>query len=58
MEEIQKILELKVPKEIAIKIIKIKNEIEWETLGLITCERCGNIWDGNAQCFPCNYYDN
>ena len=24
---------------------------------LTKCERCGNIWDGNAQCYPCNYYD-
>ena len=20
---------------------------------LVTCDRCGNRWDGNAQCFPC-----
>ena len=20
---------------------------------LVTCDRCGHRWDGNAQCFPC-----
>ena len=57
MDETQKILETKVPKEIAEKIIEIKNTIEYEELELVTCERCGNVWDGYAQCFPCNYYD-
>lgn len=57
MDETQKILETKVPKEIAEKIIEIKEEMEWEDLDLVTCERCGNVWDGNAQCFPCNYFD-
>ena len=57
MDETQKFLETKVPKEIVIKIIEIKNEMEYEELELVTCERCKNVWDGYAQCFPCNYYD-
>jgi hypothetical protein len=57
MEEVFKLLEKKVPKEIAEKIIDIKEEMELEDMGLVTCERCGNVWDGNAQCFPCNYFD-
>ena len=24
---------------------------------LITCSVCGNIWDGFAQCYPCNLED-
>ena len=24
---------------------------------LVTCDRCGRRWDGNAQCFPCFSHD-
>lgn len=24
---------------------------------LVECDECGNVWDGNAQCYPCVLYD-
>lgn len=27
---------------------------DWDPeTGLYICKRCGRMWDGNAQCFPC-----
>ena len=43
------------PREIVehiISYLEVENEEE-----LYTCERCGRVWDGYAQCFPCNHFD-
>ena len=50
--EILDILEKFFPNEIANMIIDIKENMEFMD-NMVTCERCGNIWDGYAQCFPC-----
>lgn len=42
----------KLPQEIIHKII---GYMEVAQEDLYTCEHCGRVWDGNAQCFPCIY---
>lgn len=33
------------------------NNNDYNDEELITCSVCGNIWDGYAQCYPCNLED-
>jgi len=42
------------PREIVEKIIDYVIEIQYYD-DLVTCEICGRMWDGNAQCFPCDF---
>ena len=54
-DEIKIILEKVLPTEIVNMIMEIKEEMEYmdEVEEMVTCERCGRVWDGYAQCFPC-----
>ena len=55
--QIIKDMVVKLPLEICEMIVeKVRNIQDSESEVLYTCEHCGRVWDGNAQCFPCNYY--
>lgn len=36
------------------KVELIEHQKYLDDNNLIECEICGRIWDGNAQCFPCD----
>ena len=54
IQRMVKKLPLEVCEMIVNQVIEIQNRDFSE---YITCYHCGRVWDGNAQCYPCVFYE-